>query len=50
MLPRIVSAFAIGLLVSFGASAQDLPKVQFKVIGPEQPHGRFERRRGAVLA
>src|SRR5688572_5660362 len=37
MLPRIVSAIAIGSFVSFGAIAQDLPKTQFKVIGLNSP-------------
>src|SRR5262245_5096766 len=37
MLPRIVSTIAIGLLVPFGSSAQDLPKTHVKVIGLNSP-------------
>ena len=37
MLTRLLSAVAFGSLISFGASAQDLPKAQFKVIGLNGP-------------
>jgi TRAP-type C4-dicarboxylate transport system substrate-binding protein len=37
MLPRTLSATAIGFLLSFGVFAQDLPKVHFKVIGLNGP-------------
>ena len=37
MLPRIASVIAIGLLVSFSAAAQDLPKTHLKVIGLNSP-------------
>ena len=37
MLPRLLVAIAAGSLLSFSASAQDLPKTQFKVIGLNSP-------------
>ena len=37
MLPRLLTIFAFGSFVSLGAFAQDLPKIQFKVIGLNSP-------------
>jgi TRAP-type transport system periplasmic protein len=37
MLPRLLSTFAMGSLVSFGVFAQDLPKTHLKVIGLNSP-------------